>query len=73
MKWTLLAAAACAAGCVNAPPVENPSAPAEFRSSTEQAVEARQLEQAEADCASQGKHAESQRVEGEIVYTCSEQ
>lgn len=72
MKWTLWAAVACTAGCVNSPPVENPSAPAEFRSSTEEAYEARQLEQAEADCASQGKHAESQRIEGETIYSCSD-
>jgi len=72
MKWTLLAAAACAAGCVNAPPVENPSSPAQFRSSTEEAAEARQLERAEADCAGQGKHAEAQRLEGETVYTCAD-
>ena len=72
MKWTLWAAAVCVAGCVNAPPVENPSAPAEFRGSTEQAMEARQLEKAEADCASRGKHADAQRIEGETVYTCSD-
>jgi hypothetical protein len=72
MKWTLVAAAACAAGCINSAPVENPSSPAEFRSSTEEAMEARQLEKAEADCAGQGKHAETKRVEGETVYSCSE-
>jgi hypothetical protein len=32
--------------------------------------EARALEQAESDCASQGKHAVSSRVEGETVYDC---
>jgi len=32
--------------------------------------EARALEQAEADCARQGKHAESKRVEGETIYDC---
>jgi hypothetical protein len=32
--------------------------------------EARALEQAEADCARQGKHAESNRVEGETIYDC---
>ena len=34
--------------------------------------EARALEQAEADCARQGKHAVSQRVEGETVYDCAD-
>jgi hypothetical protein len=34
--------------------------------------EARALEQAEADCARQGKHAVSKRVEGETIYDCSE-
>jgi hypothetical protein len=32
--------------------------------------EARALEQAESDCARQGKHAVSQRVEGETIYHC---
>jgi len=34
--------------------------------------EARALEQAEADCARQGKHAVSKRVEGETIYDCVE-
>jgi len=72
MKWTLLAAAACAVGCVNAPPVENPSAPAAFRSSSEAGAEARELEQAEAECAVHGKQAESHRVQGDTVYTCAD-
>jgi hypothetical protein len=33
--------------------------------------EAQALEQAEADCARQGKHAVSQRSEGETIYDCS--
>jgi hypothetical protein len=70
MKWTLLAAAACAVGCVNAPPIESPSAPAEFRSASEEQVEARALEQAETECATQEKHAEAHRIEGETVFTC---
>jgi len=72
MKWTLLAAAACAVGCVNAPPVENPSAPTAFRSASEEQVEARELEQAEAECANQEKHAEAHRIEGETVFTCAD-
>jgi hypothetical protein len=34
--------------------------------------EARALEQAEADCARQGKHAISQRAEGETLYDCAD-
>jgi hypothetical protein len=34
--------------------------------------EARALEQAEADCARQGKHAVSQRAEGETLYDCAD-
>jgi hypothetical protein len=34
--------------------------------------EARALELAEADCARQGKHAVSQRAEGETLYDCAD-
>jgi hypothetical protein len=34
--------------------------------------EARALELAESDCASQGKHADAGRVEGLTVYNCVE-
>jgi hypothetical protein len=43
-----------------------------MRPNVEQAHEARGLEQAESECAKQGKHAVSQRVEGETVYGCSD-
>ena len=33
-------------------------------------TEARGLEQAESDCARQGQHAVSRRVEGETLYEC---
>jgi hypothetical protein len=48
------------------PPVDNPTASPR----SEQRGEARGLEQAEAECAGQGKHAEAQRVEGETIYQC---
>jgi hypothetical protein len=59
---------ACAAG----PPPENPSAPGAMRPDVDERREARALEQAEAECARQGKHAVSQRVEGEMVYACAD-
>jgi hypothetical protein len=58
---------ACAAG----PPPENPSAPGATRPDVDQRREARALEQAEAECSRQGKHAVAQRVEGEVVYGCA--
>jgi hypothetical protein len=36
------------------------------------ASEAQALEQAETDCARQGKHAVSQRIEGETLYSCAD-
>jgi hypothetical protein len=54
-------------GCVmGPPPLDNPTASPR----AEQRNEARALEQAEADCAAQGKHAEAQRSEGETLYHC---
>jgi len=63
----LAAVAACAGG----PQIAYESAP----ETTQQpdAVdpgEAQALEQAEAECARQGKHAVAQRVEGETIYNC---
>ncbi len=60
------------AGCVNSPPMDNPSSPGEIRPASEDRVEARQLERAEADCAAQGKHAVARRDEGVTVYDCAE-
>ena len=34
--------------------------------------EAQALERAEADCARQGKHAVSQRIQGETIYNCAD-
>jgi hypothetical protein len=43
-----------------------------MRPDVDQTREARGLEQAESECAKQGKHAVTQRVEGETVYGCAE-
>ncbi len=60
------------AGCSSAPPMDNPSSPNEIRPTSDQRVEARQLEQAEADCAAQGKHAVARRDQGITVYDCTD-
>lgn len=61
--------AALTGGCVTgAPPLDNPtSSPRAQRRS-----EARALEQAEAECAAQGKHAVAERTEGETLYHCAD-
>ena len=70
MQWGFLIFIGLLAACANSPPMDNPSSPNAMRPQSEAAMEARQLERAEADCASQGKHAEAKRVEGETVYDC---
>jgi hypothetical protein len=70
MRWLALGWVTLVAACANSPPLDNPSSPNAFRPSTEEGAEARQLERAEADCASQGKHAVARRVEGDTVYDC---
>lgn len=66
MKWTALCCATLVAGCMNAPPIDDPAASARSK----QRSEARGLEEAEADRAAQGKHAEAHRDEGETLYSC---
>jgi hypothetical protein len=70
MKWFSLGCAALLTACVNSAPLDNPSAPGEIRPASEERTEARQLEQAEADCARQGKHAVARHEEGLMVYDC---
>jgi hypothetical protein len=71
MKWIVLAcAAAVVGGCTNSPPIDNPSSPGEIRPQSDERIEARQLEQAEAECATQGKHAVAHRDEGVTLYDC---
>ncbi len=67
MKLLLAVSLLLVVGCVmGPPPLDNPtSSPRAERRS-----EARALEQAEADCAAQGKHAEAERSEGETLYHC---
>ena len=70
MKWIALTCSAVMAGCVNSPPIDNPSSPGEIRPESDDRVEARQLERAEADCSAQGKHAVARRDEGVTLYDC---
>jgi putative hemolysin len=70
MRWTAIACSALIAGCANSPPTDNRSAPGAGQPATDESREARALEQAEANCAKQGKHAVAKRVEGTLVYDC---
>jgi hypothetical protein len=56
--------------CASAPPVDNPSAPRAPRSDAEQKIESRELEQAQAKCAQEGKTAVASRTEGTTLYSC---
>lgn len=67
MKLLSAAAALLVVGCVmGPPPLDNPTSSPR----AQQRSEARALEQAEADCAAQGKHAEAERSEGETLFHC---
>jgi len=70
MKLTAWACATFLVACAGGPPLDNPSAPGAMRPDVDERREARALEQAETECTRQGKHAVSQRVEGETVYYC---
>jgi hypothetical protein len=79
MKWMAVSCAVVIVGCANGPPVNYASGPDDpgdanggfqYQGGGADPDEARALEQAEADCASEGKHAVSKRVEGETVYDC---
>jgi hypothetical protein len=72
VKQLLPACATLLVACAGGPPPANPSAPGAMRPDVDERREARALEQAEAECARQGKHAVSQRVEGEMVYDCAD-
>ena len=72
MKRVVLACGALLVACAGGPPLDNPSAPGAMRPDVDQRREARALEEAEADCAKQGKHAVAARVEGETVYDCAD-
>jgi len=65
--------AAIVAGCAGGPQIGYESAPDSMQQANAvDSGEARALEQAESDCARQGKHAVSQRVEGETIYACAD-
>jgi len=67
MKLLLATVTLLVVGCVmGPPPLDNPTSSPR----AEQRNEARALEQAEADCAAHGKHAEAERSEGETLYHC---
>ncbi|HWZ65079.1 MAG TPA: hypothetical protein VNX02_18825 [Steroidobacteraceae bacterium] len=69
MKALILGCATLLVGCTLGPPAQD-SPTSSPRS--EQRGEARALEQAEADCAAQGKHAVAERSEGETLYHCAD-
>jgi len=61
------------AGCAGGPQIGYESAPSSMQpGDSMDSGEAQALEQAEAGCARQGKHATSQRIEGETVYGCAD-
>jgi putative hemolysin len=70
MKWTLMGCLALITGCANTPPPDNHSLPGAGQPAVDERREARALEQAESNCASQGKHAVASRVDGDTIYTC---
>jgi hypothetical protein len=73
VRWTLLVCAAVVTGCAGGPQIAYESAPNAMHSGdAADPSEAQALEQAEADCTRQGKHAVSQRVEGETIYDCTD-
>ena len=72
MKPIALVCATFLVACVGGPPLDNPSAPGAMQPNVDQRREARALEQAEAECSRQGKHAVSQRVEEETLYDCAD-
>ena len=72
VKLVALVCSTLIVACAGGPPLDNPSAPGAMRPDVDERREARALEQAESDCAGQGKHAVSQRVEGETMYSCAD-
>ena len=76
MKWMTFVCLAVIAACAGGPQIGYESAPGALapdaiaQGDAAEAGEAQALERAETDCARQGKHAVSQRVEGETIYDC---
>jgi hypothetical protein len=72
LKRPYVLLAAIVAGCAGGPQIGYESAAVATQPvNAADSDEARALEQAETDCARQGKHAVSQRVEGETIYDCA--
>lgn len=73
MKMITSLCLAVVAACAGEPQIAYESAPAAAQQpDAVDPGEAQALEQAEAECARQGKHAVAQRVEGETIYNCEE-
>jgi hypothetical protein len=72
MKWIFLGCLTLVAGRANSPPTDNRSFPGAGQPVVDERRESRALELAESNCASQGKHANAGRVEGQTVYDCME-
>ena len=73
MKTVALAALAGLVACAGAPPpMDNPLAPGAMGTELDVGGEAQALERAETECAKDGKHAVSERVDGEMVYNCAD-
>jgi hypothetical protein len=73
MKGTTLLCAAILTACAGGPQIAYQSDPNATQSANAMDPgEARALEQAESECARQGQHAVSQRVEGETLYDCTD-
>ena len=74
MKLKLvLVCSAVLTGCAGGPQIAYESAADAMQSgAAADPGEAEALEQAESNCARQGKHAASQRVEGETLYDCAD-
>ena len=70
MKWIIPVCAAVMTACTYAPVVESPADAAIGAPAGVDVAETQKLEQTESDCASQGQHAEANRVEGHTVYSC---
>jgi hypothetical protein len=72
MKWIVMVCASLAAGCANFPPADNRSFPGAGQPAVDERRESRALELAESNCVSHGKDVDTERVEGQLVYSCVE-
>lgn len=70
MRWLIWACLTLVAGCAASPVTDNQSFPGAGQSAVDERREARALELAQSECASQGKDLDTKRVEGQTVYSC---